>query len=303
MWGSGRACRMNGRAPSSRVRSSRRSLATRWSSGCSDLPAKGGGRDRDRTCDPSRVKGVRYRCATRPWADLCEAAAAPVKRGRPDLKYDPLRTLAEANEPQPGGTISHIAPTRSGLADRRKPTLNWVLRVVVTGRGGVPGDDETIGQGLVLARPGKVEGRKIAGPLLERARSRDDGAHCLVVEHPGHGPRHEAYAPPFGVPLELLGDQHALGAPLGLDHAPVLAPPAARRIGGLIDPILAGEHTARERTIGHVPEPEGVRGREQFHLGLAIHQIVKGLQRAWGWGTHLSAEVVHVGDLPGLHVR
>ena len=28
--------------------------------------AKNGGRDRDRTCDPSRVKGVRYRCATRP---------------------------------------------------------------------------------------------------------------------------------------------------------------------------------------------------------------------------------------------
>ena len=30
---------------------------------------KDGGRDRDRTCDPSRVKGVRYRCATRPWGD------------------------------------------------------------------------------------------------------------------------------------------------------------------------------------------------------------------------------------------
>jgi hypothetical protein len=31
-------------------------------------PQRGGvgGRDRDRTCDPSRVKGVRYRCATRP---------------------------------------------------------------------------------------------------------------------------------------------------------------------------------------------------------------------------------------------
>ena len=27
---------------------------------------RNGGRDRDRTCDPSRVKGVRYRCATRP---------------------------------------------------------------------------------------------------------------------------------------------------------------------------------------------------------------------------------------------
>ena len=42
--------------------------------------AENGGRDRDRTCDPSRVKGVRYRCATRPWRDLCEPARAPVKR-------------------------------------------------------------------------------------------------------------------------------------------------------------------------------------------------------------------------------
>src|SRR5581483_8579967 len=30
------------------------------------LPERDGGRDRDRTCDPSRVKGVRYRCATSP---------------------------------------------------------------------------------------------------------------------------------------------------------------------------------------------------------------------------------------------
>ena len=36
--------------------------------GLRDAIAQNGGRDRDRTCDPSRVKGVRYRCATRPTA-------------------------------------------------------------------------------------------------------------------------------------------------------------------------------------------------------------------------------------------
>ena len=38
---------------------------------------KNGGRDRDRTCDPSRVKGVRYRCATRPEGGLMRAGGRP----------------------------------------------------------------------------------------------------------------------------------------------------------------------------------------------------------------------------------
>ncbi len=63
-----------------------------------------------------------------------------------------------------------------------------------------------------------------------------------------------------------------------------------------------GQHAARDRAIGHHPQAEGAGGRQKLHLGLAVHQIVIGLQRARRWGTHLPAKMVHVGDVPGVDV-
>src|SRR3989440_10915941 len=60
--------------------------------------------------------------------------------------------------------------------NRGKPTLHGIGRIVEAGGGSVARHDQAVGDGLVLGGPLVVEGGEVAGPLLQGARSRDDGA-------------------------------------------------------------------------------------------------------------------------------
>src|SRR5262245_31237255 len=52
---------------------------------------------------------------------------------------------------------------------------------------------------------------------------------------------------------------------------------AARRIGLLVDFVLACEHAARDWAVRHDAQAEGLGRGQQLNLGLAVHEVVVGL--------------------------
>ena len=92
-------------------------------------------------------------------------------------------------------------------------------------------------------------------------------------------------------------------APFRLHHAPVLAPGAGaggRRHIGL---VLAAEHAARQRAVGHDAEPIKGGRRQLLDLGHAVHRVVIGLAHHRPGDPQAIGDAADLGDAPGAEIR
>ena len=96
------------------------------------------------------MKGVRYRCATRPTGGVLGIRGARVKQhGHPGpCLVCPASVAQIAPEPAEGW----IPATSAGMTspDRREPALDRIGRIVEAGRRGVARRDQAVGERLVL---------------------------------------------------------------------------------------------------------------------------------------------------------
>ncbi len=79
------------------------------------------------------------------------------------------------------------------------------------------------------------------------------------------------------MPLDLLGELQGFRPPFGLHHALVGAAGARLLVGGGVGLVLARQHAARQRAIGHDAEAVIAAGREVLDFGHAVHGVVIGL--------------------------
>ena len=67
--------------------------------------------------------------------------------------------------------------------------------------------------------------------------------------------------------------------------------------------VLAGQHAARQRAVGHDAEAVIAAGRQMLDLGHAVHGVVIGLADDRAVDAELVADVADLGDAPGAVVR
>ena len=137
--------------------------------------------------------------------------------------------------------------------------------------------------------------RSVRGPamvdVMARLLSTQATAQCTRL-----APRASACALSFSAIIRLSGRHSASIMRLSWRAG------AAAGLGHLVDLVLAGQHAARDRAVGHDAEAERLRRRQQLDLGLAVHQVVVGLQRRRRRHAELPAQMHDVRDVPGAHV-
>ena len=123
-----------------------------------------------------------------------------------------------------------------------------------------------------------------------------------VGENPLDRELHRRHAARLRVGGDVAGDLQALGAELGLHHAPVATPRAGAGGGRLAGRVFAAQHAARGGAVGDDRHAVTGAGGEYLHLGLAVHRVVVGLAGDGLVDAELAAQPDDLGVAPRLEV-
>ena len=164
------------------------------------------------------------------------------------------------------------------------------------------GSHEAVDQRLVLGREAVVQRADVVFPLFHGARAGDGAGDEAVVEHPGGG---ELAGGDAGGPRalsEFLGDMETFGAPLGFQHALVLAAGAGALRWRDIGLVLAGKDAPGQRAVGEHAQAEMGASGEVLDLGHTVEGVVIGLAHHRAVDARVIAEAADFGDAPGAVV-
>ena len=147
-----------------------------------------------------------------------------------------------------------------------------------------------------------VERAQVLVPLFLGARARQYGTDQRVGEHPVERELPGGHAARLGAGLDGLSALEGFGAELALHHALVLAPGAGLGRRRLARRVLAGQHPARQRAVGHDADAVVAAGRQHLDLGHAVHGVVVGLGGHGTVDAQVVAQAHHLGVLPAAEV-
>ncbi len=165
------------------------------------------------------------------------------------------------------------------------------------------GGYEVVNRRLDLGREGDLQGAQVVPKLGHRALADQGGRHQPVGSDPCEGQLRGRAADLRRELADLLGQRKVGFAVLGLHQADV-APrgPRVRRrlLPGL---ILARQDAPGQRAVAAHADPQRLTRRQQLHLGIAVSEIVQGLDRRQPVPAMQFLQAHRPHDLPGAEVR